>query len=55
MHRMLLIGGLLALAAVWLTALPQMARQAFWAHDNAHGRGGRGRPAYCAGSGGHKL
>lgn len=36
MRRALLIPGLLTLAAVWLTALPQLARQAFWAHMTMH-------------------
>jgi putative membrane protein len=36
MRRALLIVGLLALAAAWLGPLPQMARQAFWAHMTMH-------------------
>lgn len=36
MRRALLILGLLTLAAAWLTALPQLARQAFWAHMTMH-------------------
>src|SRR5687767_15244295 len=36
MRRSLLIFGLLALAAAWLTQLPQIARQAFWAHMTMH-------------------
>ncbi len=35
-RRALLIPGLLTLAAVWLTALPQLARQSFWAHMTMH-------------------
>jgi len=36
MRRSLLILGLLALAAAWLTDLPQIARQSFWAHMTMH-------------------
>lgn len=36
MRRALLILGLFTLAAVWLTGLPQVARQAFWAHMTMH-------------------
>jgi putative membrane protein len=36
MRRALLIFGLLALGAAWLTDLPQVARQAFWAHMTMH-------------------
>ena len=36
MRHSLLIFGLLALAAAWLTALPQIAREAFWAHMTMH-------------------
>jgi putative membrane protein len=36
MRRTLLLLGLLALAVAWLTALPQLARQAFWAHMTMH-------------------
>lgn len=36
MRRALLICGLLMLAAVWLGALPQLARQAFCAHMTMH-------------------
>jgi putative membrane protein len=35
-RRVLLVLGLLALAAAWLTALPQMAQRAFWAHMTMH-------------------
>jgi putative membrane protein len=36
MRRVLLILGMLTLAAVWLTALPQLARRAFFAHMTMH-------------------
>lgn len=36
MRRALFILGLFTLAAVWLTDLPQVARQAFWAHMTMH-------------------
>ena len=36
MRRALLVCGLLTLAAVWLGPLPQLARQAFWAHMTLH-------------------
>ena len=36
MRRALLVCGLLTLAAVWLGPLPQLARQAFWAHMTMH-------------------
>lgn len=36
MRRSLLLLGLLTLAGAWLTALPQLARQAFWAHMTMH-------------------
>jgi putative membrane protein len=36
MRRVLLICGCLTLAAVWLGPLPQLARQAFWAHMVMH-------------------
>jgi putative membrane protein len=36
MRRTLLLLGLLTLAVAWLTALPQLARQAFWAHMTMH-------------------
>jgi putative membrane protein len=36
MRRVLLVLGLLALAAAWLTTLPQMAQRAFWAHMTMH-------------------
>jgi putative membrane protein len=36
MRRVLLILGIFTLAAVWLTALPQLARRAFFAHMTMH-------------------
>ena len=36
MRRALLVCGCLTLAAVWLGPLPQLARQAFWAHMTMH-------------------
>ncbi len=36
MRRALLIMGTLALAAVWLTPVPQFAQHAFWAHMTMH-------------------
>ena len=36
MRRALLMMGLLALATVWLTPMPQFARHAFWAHMTMH-------------------
>jgi putative membrane protein len=36
MRRTLLMLGMLALAAVWLTPVPQFARYAFWAHMSMH-------------------
>lgn len=36
MRRTLLLLGLLTLAVAWLTALPQLAQQAFWAHMTMH-------------------
>ena len=36
MRRALLVCGLLTLTAVWLGPLPQLARQAFWAHMTLH-------------------
>jgi putative membrane protein len=36
MYRTLLVCGCLTLAAVWLGPLPQLARQAFWAHMTMH-------------------
>jgi putative membrane protein len=36
MRRTLFMFGLLGLAAVWLGPLPQLARQAFWAHMTMH-------------------
>ncbi len=36
MRRTLLTFGLLTLAAAWLTALPEIARGAFWAHMTMH-------------------
>ena len=36
MRRVLLASGLLALAAAWLTGLPQLARHAFFAHMTMH-------------------
>ena len=36
MRRVLLVCGCLTLAAVWLGPLPQLARQAFWAHMTMH-------------------
>jgi putative membrane protein len=35
-RRVLLILGLLSLAAAWMTALPQIAQRAFWAHMTMH-------------------
>lgn len=36
MRRVMLMMGLLTLAAVWLSELPQMAGRAFWAHMTMH-------------------
>ena len=36
MRRALLVCGLLTLTAMWLGPLPQLARQAFWAHMTLH-------------------
>ena len=36
MRRYLFLAGLLTLAAVWLGPLPEMARDAFWAHMTMH-------------------
>lgn len=36
MRRTFLLLGLLTLAVAWLTALPQLAQQAFWAHMTMH-------------------
>lgn len=36
MRRALFILGMISLAAVWLGPLPQLARQAFWAHMTMH-------------------
>ena len=36
MRRALLMMGLLALATVWLTPMPQFARHSFWAHMTMH-------------------
>jgi putative membrane protein len=35
-RRVMLVLGLLSLAAAWMTALPQIAQRAFWAHMTMH-------------------